>query len=82
MCSVSGRQTSGLQGESSSPPLTVWIRHFLRIPPDPFPPSLGAVNPKQTVEWVGWEVEGAEVGGCGGWMDGWMTNGVLGLEAG
>lgn len=69
---VSGRQTSGLQGESSSPSPTVWIRHLLCIAPHPSPLSLGAVNPKQTVEWVGWgKVE-----------DGWMTNGGVGVWGG
>lgn len=34
---VSGRLTSGLQDEYSSPPLTVWISRLLCVTPDPSP---------------------------------------------
>lgn len=49
--SVSGRQTSGLQGASSSPPLTVWICHLLWISQisTPFP---GSCQSKADL-WVG-----------------------------
>ena len=77
---VSGRQTSGLQGESSSPLLTVWIRHLLPIAPDPFPfPGSRQSKPDKTdscVCWVGWGLPGVGV------EDGWMTNGMSGLEVG
>lgn len=63
---VSGRQTSGLQGEPSSPPLTVWICHLLLYHPhpSPFPWELSILN---------------RLLGCR--VDGGMTNWTLGLEA-